>query len=151
MSRSITAPSNLFPPGDPHGNAEYMTQERDVAQISSRASVSTDRAARYGKQLSSHLGHKRRTTWQEEAKTGDIAFPRGRATLFATPTQLEMVIELDASVPTADAAAELAYMEDVVGRHLARFGARHELIVSWVRSDGSVGQVYGEADQEQAD
>jgi uncharacterized protein len=127
-----------------------MTQDRDQLQISSRASVSTDRAARYGKQLSAHLGHKRRTTWQDDAQTGDITFDRGRAALSATSSQLDLVIELDPSVPADEAAAELAYMEDVVGRHLARFGARNELVVTWVRSDGSPGQVHGQAAPDQA-
>jgi uncharacterized protein len=121
-----------------------MTQERDVVRISSHARVTTDRAARYGKQLSAHLGHKRTTTWQDEAQTGDITFDRGRATLQATSSQLDLVIELDPTIAAADTLAELAYMEDVVGRHLARFGARNELVVEWVRSDGSSGQVYGQ-------
>jgi hypothetical protein len=121
-----------------------MTQERDMAQISSHASVNTDRAARYGKQLSTHLGHKRRATWQEESQTGDVIFDCGRATLSATSSQLDLVIEIDPSVAAADVVGELAYMEDVVGRHLARFGARNELVVKWVRSDGSPGQVYGQ-------
>ena len=127
-----------------------MTQERDMAQINSRASVSTDRAARYGKQLSAHLGHKRRTTWQQESQTGDVIFDRGRATLSATSSQLDLVIEIDPSVAAADVVGELAYMEDVVGRHLARFGARNELVVKWVRSDGSPGQVYGQESSEPA-
>jgi uncharacterized protein len=126
-----------------------MTQDGAEAQITSRASVSTARAARYGKQLASHLSHKRQTTWLDEGQTGDITFPRGRATMSATPSQLDLVIELDPSVPAMEAAGELAYMEDVVGRHLARFGARHELVVTWVRSDGSVGKIYGETSQEQ--
>ena len=29
----------------------------------------------------------------------------------------------------------LAVVEDVLGRHLERFGARRELIVSWQRAD----------------
>ena len=127
-----------------------MTQDRAEFRITSRASVNTDRAARYGKQLSAHLGHKRKTTWQDEAQIGDITFDRGRATMSATSSQLELVIELDPSVPAMEAATELAYMEDVVGRHLARFGSRHELVVSWLRSDGSVGRVYGEAGQQQS-
>jgi hypothetical protein len=119
--------------------------------ISSRASISTDRAVRYGKQLSAHLGHKRKTTWREDTHSGDIAFDYGRATLSATSTRLELTIELEPSVVDADAVAQLAYMEDVVGRHLARFGARNELVVAWVRSDGSPGQVYGQATPEQVD
>jgi hypothetical protein len=118
--------------------------------ISSRASINTDRAARYGKQLSAHLGHKRRTTWQDEAQSGEITFDTGRAMLSATSSRLDLVIELDPSVAATDAVAELAHIEDVVGRHLARFGARNELVVAWVRSDGSPGQVYGQGTPGQA-
>jgi hypothetical protein len=32
-------------------------------------------------------------------------------------------------------------MEDVVGRHLVRFGTRDELVVRWIRSDGTDGSV----------
>jgi hypothetical protein len=34
---------------------------------------------------------------------------------------------------------DLARLEDVVGRHLLRFGARDELHVRWSRSDGQPG------------
>jgi hypothetical protein len=121
-----------------------MTPDGDAVRLTSRARVITDRAARYGKQLSAHLGRKRTASWQDETKTGDIAFGHGRATMSATSSQLDLVIELDSSVAAADALAELAYMEDVVGRHLARFGARNELVVTWIRSDGSQGQAYGQ-------
>ncbi len=36
-------------------------------------------------------------------------------------------------------AAELPVLEDVVGRHLVRFGSRDELQVRWVRSTGEPG------------
>ena len=32
-------------------------------------------------------------------------------------------------------------MEDVVGRHLVRFGTRDELVVEWVREGGAFGTV----------
>ncbi|HEX2360740.1 MAG TPA: DUF2218 domain-containing protein [Jiangellaceae bacterium] len=116
-----------------------------LGAISSRASVRTDRAARYGKQLSAHLGHKRKTSWHADTLTGDVRFDHGRATLIATSTRLDLAIELDAAVVGQAAAAELTHIEDVVGRHLVRFGERDELVVSWVRADGSPGQVYGQA------
>jgi hypothetical protein len=31
----------------------------------------------------------------------------------------------------------VAAMEDVVGRHLVRFGTRDELVVQWSRADGT--------------
>jgi uncharacterized protein len=125
-------------------------QNPPEAVISSRASVATERAARYGKQLSTHLAHKRKTTWQADAQTGDVTFEHGRATLTATSSRLDLAIELDPTIEGADAVAELAHIEDVVGRHLARFGGRDELIVSWVRSDGTAGQSYGRASEEQS-
>jgi len=39
------------------------------------------------------------------------------------------------------AAADVAGLEDAVGRHLVRFGVRDELVVSWVREDGTPGTV----------
>ncbi len=131
-----------------------MDRSRDAqnpagAVVRSRASVTTERAERYGKQLSTHLGHKRTTSWHAETQTGDVTFDHGRATLIATSSQLDLAIELDPSIAGAAAASELAHIEDVVGRHLARFGARNELVVEWVRSDGSPGQVYGQVDPDQ--
>ena len=38
---------------------------------------------------------------------------------------------LDAAAPDAEG---LAHVEDVLQRHLERFGARHELTVEWERS-----------------
>ena len=32
-------------------------------------------------------------------------------------------------------------LEDVVGRHLVRFGSRDELVVRWTRADGTPGTV----------
>jgi uncharacterized protein len=52
---------------------------------------------------------------------------------------------VDLSLVGQAAAAELVHIEDVVGRHLVRFGERDELVVSWVRADGSPGQVYGQS------
>ena len=33
----------------------------------------------------------------------------------------------------------IARLEDVVGRHLVRFGAKDELVVTWARDDGHAG------------
>ena len=98
---------------------------------SSTATVATDRAARYGKQLVSHLGRRATADWDEQAGTGWIDFGETRAELTAGPDALD--IRLSAA-PEA-----VARMEDVVGRHLVRFGARDELTVQWVRADGTAG------------
>ena len=44
------------------------------------------------------------------------------------------------------AAARRDLIEDVVGRHLVRFGARGELVVRWLRPDGSAGREYAYTD-----
>jgi hypothetical protein len=98
---------------------------------SSTASVSTDRAARYGKQLVAHLSRRSAGDWDEQAGTGWIDFGETRAELAAGPEVLDLRLWA-----TPDAVER---MEDVVGRHLVRFGARDELTVQWMRADGSQG------------
>ena len=98
---------------------------------SSTATVATNRAARYGKQLVSHLGRRATAEWDEQAGTGWIDFGETRAELAAGPEALD--IRLSAA-PDA-----VGRMEDVVGRHLVRFGGRDELTVQWLRADGTPG------------
>ena len=45
---------------------------------------------------------------------------------------------LDAE-PDLQGTAGLDRLEDVVGRHLVRFGTKDELVVQWQRSDGTSG------------
>jgi uncharacterized protein len=97
----------------------------------STARVATERAARYGKDLVSHLGRRVSAEWDEQAGTGWIDFGETRAELFAGPDALDIRLSAE---PDA-----LARMEDVVGRHLVRFGARDELTVQWIRADGTRG------------
>jgi hypothetical protein len=47
----------------------------------------------------------------------------------------------DGSLDLAIAGGDLDRLEDVVGRHLVRFGARDELVVRWTRADGAQGTV----------
>ena len=105
--------------------------------MTSTAEVATERAARYGKQLASHLGHRLETQWDDDAGSGTITFADGHCRLDATGTALLLRIRLDASVAPDSAGAVFDRMEDVVGRHLVRFGSRDELVVAWQRSDGS--------------
>jgi hypothetical protein len=97
----------------------------------STADVATDRAARYGKQLASHMGRRATAEWDEQAGTGWIDFGETRADLAAGAEVLHIRLSV---APDA-----VARMEDVVGRHLVRFGARDELVVQWVRADGTPG------------
>lgn len=99
----------------------------------STARVVTPRAGRYGKQLASHLGRRSGGAWDEASGTGHILFGDAGA-------RADLVAEVDALViyltPVPD--DEVATLEDVVGRHLVRFGGG-DLVVDWTRADGSAG------------
>lgn len=98
------------------------------------ATVPTERAARYGKQLVSHMAHKITGSWDEEAGSGYLLFDRegpvlGRFDVIASASDLRL--ELRTEPERADR------LEFIVGIHLARFGARDSLAISWERTDGS--------------
>lgn len=97
----------------------------------SRAAVATDRPARYGKQLVNHLGRKQGGEWDDPTSTGWVVLGDGR--LEVSVTGDELVLSLTA--PDTD----LERLEDVVGRHLVRFGARDGLVCAWTRADGQAG------------
>ena len=104
------------------------------------ATVTTERAARYGKQLVSHMAHKITGSWDEEAGSGYLLFDRegpvlGRFDVIASPSDLRL--ELRTTPERADR------LEFIVGIHLARFGARDSLAISWERTDGSEGTTQG--------
>ena len=104
------------------------------------ASVSTERAARYGKQLVSHMGHKITGSWDEETASGYLLFDRegpvlGRFDVIASASDLRL--ELRTEPERADR------LEFIVGIHLARFGARDSLAISWERTEGSEGTTQG--------
>ena len=91
--------------------------------MQSTALVPTDRAERYAKQLVSHLGR------HDNARTNDagetvLDFSAGSCVVVAEPEGVRL---------TADAADadQLAVVEDIIARHLVRFGEKDELNVSW--------------------
>jgi len=91
----------------------------------STAVVPTDAAERYAKQLLSHLGRK--------TPVEDVAgVPHAQRLVFAygsgvvRPESDHLVLEA-----TADDPESLAKVEDVLARHLVRFGQRRELTVTW--------------------
>ena len=94
------------------------------------ARVATTRAGRYGKQLTAHLGHRLTTHWNDTDNIGWIQLGEARAHLIADDDALHIRIH---------APGDLDRLEDVVGRHLVRFGTKDELVVSWARDDGSPG------------
>jgi quinol monooxygenase YgiN len=114
-----------------------MRQRHDLVPLApagagrSEALVATDRPARYGKQLVAHLGRRNGGEWFDGDQRGYITLGTGRAELSCEPAGLRISVEGDAD--------NLARLEDVVGRHLVRFGTRDELHVRWSRSDGTPG------------
>ncbi len=96
--------------------------------VTSRARVETDAAARYAKQLLSHLGRKAGVEPVDgEPEGGLLRLSAGVGVV--RPRADHLVLEASA----VDAEA-LALVEDVLGRHLERFGARRALVVTWQRS-----------------
>jgi hypothetical protein len=97
------------------------------AQIA-RARVATLTPERYVKQLVSHLARKRTTTLVSP-EHGVVSWDDGRCDATVEPG----VLVLAATAETAEA---LARIQDVIGRHLERFGQRHELRVEWMVGPG---------------
>ena len=101
-------------------NSAPSTGETSYPLISV-ATVPTERAARYGKQLVSHMGHKITGSWDEEAGSGYLLFDRegpvlGHVNVIASPSAL--TLEMHTEPERTDR------LEFIVGIHLARFGAR---------------------------
>lgn len=98
----------------------------------STASAATERPGRYAKQLAAHLSRRLTTSWDEDSGRGSVELGDGRAELTAVDGALDLRIESD----------DLDRFEDVLGRHLVRFGKKDELIVQWTRDDGTPGTSY---------
>ena len=97
-----------------------------MTTLSSRADVRTDAPARYAKQLVSHLGRKAPFTEEADgAWTITVGDARGRITV--GDDVLSLYVEA-ADVET------LNRLEDALGGHLERFGARVGLTVAWRRA-----------------
>lgn len=119
-------------PTPPTGDTATPSTAEASYPLISEATIPTERAARYGKQLVSHMAHKITGSW-DEAGSGYLLFDRegpilGRFDVIASPSDLR--IELRTEPERADR------LEFIVGIHLARFGARDSLAISWERTDG---------------
>ena len=90
--------------------------------VRSIAQVSTPTPQRFAKQLVSHLGHRVPVT--VDGDVAQLTFGSGTGTVSSG----EGVLLLQASSATA---AGLAEVQDVLARHLVRFGERQELTVTW--------------------
>jgi hypothetical protein len=93
-----------------------------TAPLSARADVPTEAPARYAKQLVSHLG--RRVEWSTEGPVSTAAIAGGTGVVEVG----DGVLTLRAQAPDTES---LARVQDVLGRHLERFGQRNELVVTW--------------------
>lgn len=96
--------------------------------LSATALVATDTPERYVKQLLSHLGRKMAV----EDVAGDpdaqrLVFAYGSGVLRAAGDALELIAQ-------AEDEESLERVQDVLARHLVRFGRRNELVVTWQRS-----------------
>ena len=128
-----------FPASSPGAAAPHSPAQTSFP-LASTAIVPTQRAARYGKQLVSHMAHKITGFWDEEAGSGYLLFDRegpvlGRFDVIASASDLRL--ELRTEPERADR------LEFIVGIHLARFGARDSLAISWEHTDGSEGTTQG--------
>ncbi len=91
----------------------------------SQAKVATDAAPRYAKQLLSHLGHRAQVEALEGVPDGGkLVFAYGTGTVQPAGDHILLVAE-------AGDEESLRHVEDVLARHLERFGARRELVVTW--------------------
>lgn len=90
--------------------------------LSASAVVPTDVPARYLRQLVAHLGCK--VPVRSEPQGQRLVFGGGSCLLL----EVNGGLRLDA---TADTREELHRVEEVVGRHLERFGQRDRLVVAW--------------------
>jgi hypothetical protein len=94
---------------------------------SSHAIVPSDRADRYVKQLVSHLGRKAGVVSSGEGHR--LSLSAGDCVVRSVQGRIELVAQ-------ADTEQALHAVEQVVARHLVRFGQRDELRVTWVSDDG---------------
>ena len=134
------SPAQASSPASSPGEAAPHSPAQASFPLASTAIVPTQRAARYGKQLVSHMAHKITGFWDEEAGSGYLLFDRegpvlGRFDVIASASDLRL--ELRTEPERADR------LEFIVGIHLARFGARDSLAISWERTDGSEGSTQG--------
>jgi hypothetical protein len=91
--------------------------------FTSTADVATDAAPRYAKQLASHLGRKAPV---EELPDGGFRLTIGTGHGVLEPQPDRLVLRA-----TAPDLESLGVVQDVLGRHLVRFGRRNELTVTW--------------------
>lgn len=112
--------------------------------LESVARVSTERPARYAKQLVAHMGRKLQADWDAEAEQGYLNFIReGELAASCALSCEDDTLVMQIHLPNSPAADDRARIEQVVGIHLARFGSKDSLAVQWQREDGTSGTSQG--------
>lgn len=96
-----------------------------MTTLRTHADVATATPDRYAKQLMSHLGHR-----LEFTPEGESAWRTSIGDATARIAVTEGVLHMSAEAPDDES---LARAEDVLGRHLERFGQRQELVAAWER------------------
>jgi len=86
------------------------------------------------------MGRKITSSWDETAQTGSLTFDReGAATGVVRLSCHDGALQLDLAAEDE----HLERLEQVTGIHLARFGAKEGIVVSWIRQDGTPGTTQG--------
>jgi hypothetical protein len=89
---------------------------------SAAARVRTEMPGRYMRQMCSHFGHKVQASCEEDA--GEVVFPFGTCRFRVLDGRLELAAE-------AASEAELLRVQEVIGKHLARFAWRETPSITW--------------------
>ncbi|UOY03242.1 DUF2218 domain-containing protein [Blastococcus sp. PRF04-17] len=121
------------PPAAPLATPGEATADRATAQdrpIGSRADVTTGAAARYAKQLISHLGRKLAFTGDATSSPATTAIGAATAWIIVGDGVLTLLT-------AGDDQESVARAEQVLGSHLERFAHRESLTVTWVRTGGA--------------
>lgn len=84
-----------------------------------------DSPARYAKQLLSHLGHK--VVFVTDGASSTATIGDGTAEVVVGDNVITLLA-------TGNTEQSVALIEHVLGSHLERFDARHELTVVWTRA-----------------
>ena len=98
------------------------------------ASVTTPTPERYAKQLLSHLGHKATVSPLEVGPAGSGLLQLSRGVGVVVPADGTLLMPAFAATEE-----DLLVVQDVLARHLVRFGVRQELTVEWVPGAGGGG------------
>lgn len=92
--------------------------------LTATARVETERAAGYLSQMCKHFRHKTEVEFNDTS--GRIQLNMGACAL-SLPDNATLLMEA-----TAADADSLRKVEDIIDRHLVRFGFREELTINWI-------------------